>query len=472
MRRLRDGSLLGTLGRDIAYLTSGAVLAQIVLVVGQIITARLYTPSEFGAFAIALAWANIIAVVATLRYEMAIPLADTEDEARAVTRLCLVASTTVAVVLVIGLGAASAAGHVPFGIASAWWSVPLILWGTAVFAAVKMQAGRAGEFGRVGTAGVVASVGQVGTQVGFGLLGFAPGLAAGQGVGRVLNAAWIGTSGSLRSDVSMGTAARRWKRMPALNTLPALLNVISVGAVAPLVERWFGLAFAGHFGFATRLLAAPAVLLGQAVSQVLFPTLAKLDRTSGDAAGQVRRATLALVLVALPVFSVVWLLGPEAFALVFGERWREAGLLAAVMAPWLAANFVSSPLASYATVKNKLGRILVISLIEAGTRVAGLYLGVLTGSALVGVIAYSVAGVGICVAFTGWVLSLAGVDRRGVVRDLSLPLALAVLVAAVSVAVRLTAPPVWTLVVGIVGVAVLSVVCGRRLWALLPRRSR
>lgn len=476
LRRFKDGTLLGSSGRDIAYLSSGAMLSQIVLVVGQIVTARLYGPAEFGHFAVVLAWASILAVLATMRYEMAIPLAETEEGAGALTRLCVVTASVVSVGTLLVLGGLALAGTSPGLLAGGtWWTIPFILWGTAVFAAIRMAASRAGDFARVGRAGVLASLVQVLAQVGLGLVGWSPGLAVGQGLGRVVNAARMTTREVVRGGASMRAAAVRWRRMPLLNTFPALLNVVSVGAVAPLVARWYGVAFAGQFGFATRLLAAPAVLLGQAVSQVLFPKLARLDRDSeGARAGaELRRATEALALVSLPVFSVVWLLGPELFAVVFGARWREAGVLAAVMAPWLAANFVSSPLSTYATVRDRLGRILLISLAEAGSRIVGLYTGVLTGSPLVGVAWYSVAGVVICTVFTSWVLSLAGVRRRGLLRDLAIPVVIALAAVAASVSARLLeAPPTIVVAVGVVGILALSVPCGRRVLRLLPGRAR
>ncbi|GAB47067.1 lipopolysaccharide biosynthesis protein [Mobilicoccus pelagius] len=475
IRRLRDGSLLGASGRDIAYLSSGALVSQIVLAAGQIVTARLYGPDDFGHFAVILAWANILAVLATLRYEMAIPLAESEDDARALTRLCLTTTTLASLTVFVVLGGLALVRGVPgLWVGGAWWAIPFVLWGTACFSAIRMAASRDGRFARQGRAGVVSSVGQVLTQVVLGIAGWAPGLSVGQGIGRVLNAAWMGTGGLLRRGTSFRVVASRWRRMPMLNTFPALLNVVSVGAVAPLVARWYGVAFAGQFGFATRLLAAPAVLLGQAVSQVLFPRLARLDRESDGARTgvELRRATEALVLVALPVFSIVWLLGPELFALVFGVRWREAGVLAAVMAPWLAANFVSSPLSTYATVRDQLGRILLISLAEAGSRLVGLYVGVLTASAVTGVAWYSVAGVVICAAFTSWVLGLAGVSRQRLLRDLLGPFVVTLLAAAASVVARLLGAGPVVVAVGVLGVFAVSVLCGRRVLRLLPGRAR
>lgn len=468
----RLGALLGRTGRDITHLSSGALVAQVVMVVGQILAARLYDEAAFGYFGVVLGWANILAVVATMRYEMAIPLAATDDEARALTRLCLVSSTAVTALVGVLLALGEWAGSFQ-GIPGAWWGIPTILWGTAAFTTARMMAGRGGHFARIGRSGVAAAVVQVAVQLGLGVMGLVAGLTAGQGLGRIVNALNIGFGSPRGTAMSMREVAARWKRMPLLNTLPALLNVVSVGAVAPLVARWFGYSVAGQFSFATRLLAAPAVLLGQAVSQVLLPRMARIDREAGDIASDVRVAAEALILVALPVFSIVWLVGPELFSLVFDPSWRDAGVLAAVMAPWLAANFVSSPLSGYATVRDQLGRILVISLAEATARLAGLYVGVIVGDPLVGVALYSVAGFVICTVFTGWVLSLAGVRRRLLVADLVLPLALALLTGAASVWIRLSGASTATVVgVGVLGILVVSAPCGRQLMRVLAHRRR
>lgn len=487
LSRLRDGSLLGAFGRDVTYLTSGAVIAQAILIVAQLALARIYDPAQFGAFSVVVAWAAILSVVATLRYEMAVPLAADDAEALALTRLCLRFALGWGVVAAGALAALAAwrgGALATLGGPAAALLVPLVLVATSAFTVLRMLASRRGAFGRVGRAGVGAAVVQAGAQVGLGLGGLTGiGLAAGYGLGRVVNAAGMGISwrevfgraSGRRGEaaVSLRVVARRWRRMPLFNTFPALLNVVSVGAVAPLLTAWFSLAFAGQFGFATRLLAAPAVLLGQAVSTVFFPRVARMERESADVGADLVRACAGLVLVAVPVFATVSMLGPEVFAWLFTAQWREAGILAALLAPWLATNFVSSPLSSYATVRDQLGRIVVVSLVEAALRVGGLYVGVVTGRPLLGAACYSLAGVAICAYFVGWVLRLGGADVRALLRWIGLPLLLALVVVAGSLAARLWAGPAVVVAVGVVGALALLAASGvrlRRLVGTLRRR--
>ncbi|NYE01929.1 O-antigen/teichoic acid export membrane protein [Kineosphaera limosa] len=465
LSRLRDGSLIGGFARDVTYLTSGAAAAQIVLLGSQVVLARLYTPDERGAFSIALAYASILAVFATMRYEMAIPLAADEPEAHGLLRLCLrsavgvTLAAQVALVAVAVFGGGLGAG---LGAAAALWLVPVTALSIAAFTSLRLFESRRGRFGAVGTSTVWGACVTAVTQIGAGLAGLTMlGLTAGYAAGRFATAVSMGfrappTEGA---PTKMRIVARRWQRMPLLNTFPALLTVVSVGAVAPFVAWLFGREFAGQFGLATQVLAAPAALLGTAVAGVLYPKMARLERESTGARSAIETVTVGLVLVALPVFVAVGVLGPELFAVVFGVRWFEAGVLAALLAPWLGANFVSTPLSSYATVRNRMGQILLIALVEMILRLVGLWMGVVLGDPLLGVLWYGIAGFVICVAYVMWVLRLAGGSLVGVLARLWGSLVVAVLAVAASLVARSAADPVVVIVVGAVGVAVLLAAC-------------
>jgi O-antigen/teichoic acid export membrane protein len=62
-----------------------------------------------------------------------------------------------------------------------------------------------------------------------------------------------------------------------------------------------------------------------------------------------------LILFGLSIipFGLVILFGPEMFALVFGEHWREAGVYSQIMAPWLMVNFLTSPVSQVPLILNK-----------------------------------------------------------------------------------------------------------------------
>lgn len=483
--RLREGSLLGRAGRDVTYLSAGSAIAQVVLLAAQAVLARQYDTEDFGTFSIAVAVGSLIAVVATLRYEMAVPLAADEDEADALVGLCLLTSTVTTAAMCAGLawwwwspaGVAARSRPEPvWGMGLSLWLVPIVAWVVAAYTAVRMLEGRRNRFGVVGKATVSGAVAQAVGQIGAGIAGAAAaglgglGLTAGYVLGRLVNTAGMATDARRvlrRPRVPLRPLMGRWRRMPLLGMLPALLNGLTVGAVAPLVGWLFGVGFAGLFGFATRLLAAPAALLGQAVAGVFYPAMARLDRGGADPAPHLARLTAALTAVSLPVFVPVLLLGPELFVLCFGSRWRDAGVIAALLAPWLAASFVSSPLSTYATVKDRLGRLFIVSFVEMSLRAAGLAVGYLRDDPMLGVGLYSAAGVLICGYFIAWTLRLGRAPIGGVLRQSRAVLGTAAAVLVVSTLARLAWPGGISLGVAAVLCLVLAAVSARRLHALV-----
>lgn len=467
---------LGATATHVTHLTAAAGASQVVLLLSQIVLAGLYPAQDFGRFYVATAVGALAAIVATGRYEMAIPLAADDAEAGALARWCLAASSVVSAVLALGLAIAIGVAGVdalPGGLGTAAWLVPAITWSVAIFTTLRMLQGRRARFASLALSNVTATLAQAFAQLGAGVAGFThAGLTGGYVIGRLAGTAQMARDSwsvlALRG-TPMRAVVRRWRRFPLFNTWPALIGGISASAVAPIVAAMYGIGFAGWYGYAAYVLAAPAALLGQAVSSVFFPTMARLDREGTPARGTIERMATALTLVSIPVFGAVVLLGPELFALLPTGSWRPAGVVAALLAPWLAASFVSSPMSSYATVRDQLGRLLVISIVEATLRLAGLATGLWWGDPMVGVATYSAAGVAICVYSLGWTLRLAGsglVSWAGTLRGFLLGALAIVLVA---LAVRATGHSGATLAAGLVGIVALAGTAIRPLLALRAR---
>ena len=71
----------GTFASDVAVMTSGTGLGQLIFLGFSPILMRLFTPGAFGNLALVMSISAIIAIVITLRYEMAIPIASEDKKA-------------------------------------------------------------------------------------------------------------------------------------------------------------------------------------------------------------------------------------------------------------------------------------------------------------------------------------------------------------------------------------------------------
>lgn len=327
------------LGASLTLLAGGAVAQLIPLLLGPWLT-RLYAPDMFGMYHLAAAVMANVAVVACARFEFALPMARGNAEVRALTALCWRLS--------IGVGAVSLVASLAWAawVGRSWplWLAPGVLL-LAWLSLATLRATRARRFRPLAWARVVQHGGGALLQVIAGLLatgvhGLIGGavLAAGAalailgGVNRVPQAA-----------ARMRAVARRYRDFPLLNTPHAFLGALQDTLAITLVAASQGAAAAGAWGLALRYLKAPATLVGSAVSQALYPQLARAGRTH---AGRrlVVQAMVLLAAVAAPFVFALWLAAPPVFAWAFGDEWREAGELARALSLYIGLHFIASPL--------------------------------------------------------------------------------------------------------------------------------
>jgi len=73
---------------DVLKLVTGTTIAQIITIVASPILTRLYGPEAFGFFALFTSITSIIGVIACIRYELAIMLPKSDEEAANLLGLC------------------------------------------------------------------------------------------------------------------------------------------------------------------------------------------------------------------------------------------------------------------------------------------------------------------------------------------------------------------------------------------------
>ena len=74
---------------DVLKLVTGTTLAQIIVVLTSPLLTRLYGPEAFGFYALFASITGILGVIACMRYELAIMLPKTDEEAANLLGLCL-----------------------------------------------------------------------------------------------------------------------------------------------------------------------------------------------------------------------------------------------------------------------------------------------------------------------------------------------------------------------------------------------
>jgi O-antigen/teichoic acid export membrane protein len=338
--------------RRMLTLSGGTTASQLIVVAASPLLTRIYTPAEFGMFAVLGALISILAPVTALRFELAILAARDEAEARSLAALavlaaCAVSASTVAVLIVLEALPGIGGRLVDYG--TVLWLLPPAMLAYAwaqTLASLMMQAG---AFTLSSLTMLAQSATQVLSQIVLGLGGFGPlGMALGHIGGNIVRLAWLGACiGPGLRDLArapgrlQATLKEHW-RYPAFSTPSSLLQLAAQFSPAVLITVLYGPAVGGLFALGQRALSAPVRMIGYATSQVF---LAEAARRNPDElrvlfGGTVARFFLVGLLWTLPLALVA----PRLFEIVFGPSWRAAGEMVQILMPAHLARFVHSPI--------------------------------------------------------------------------------------------------------------------------------
>ncbi|HIG74256.1 MAG TPA: polysaccharide biosynthesis protein [Bacteroidetes bacterium] len=392
-------------GRSVLALAGGGLAAQAVVFLARPVLTRMYSPEAWGEVGVFLALASGLSLLATLRYEDAILLPESDAAARPVLALTWGAALVVcglAGLAVLPREAIATALGVP-GLAPWVPWIPLVALLYAYGNGAQAWMSREHAFTLVALAIATQSLATVGVQL--GAAGHPAGALLDDGGGLVLGvtAGAIGFAlvlaipvlqrGALRdlSPTSVASAARRYARFPRLGLPATVLGQIGSRLPPLVLGAAFGAEVVGQFGLAAMAVLVPLAFVADAVGQVYGVHAAEAAR-----AGTLRSLTATtlrrlLGFVLYPITAVA-LVGPTLFALVFGEVWGTAGVYARALAPWLLLAVLVPPLTRAFDATERQDRELRASVWSAGGVLLGLGLGAWAGSPSAAVFALGLAG--------------------------------------------------------------------------------
>jgi len=368
--------------RGVSVLVGGTASAQILLVLAAPILTRLYTPEDFGLLAVYAGMLALIGVIASLRYELAIPLPEDDVEAANVAILSLllvVISTALTAVLALMLGTpiAELLG-VPL-LSNYLWLLPVGVFLSGAYTVFNYWSVRTKCFSIIARTKLSQAIATLAVQLAtfkFGGIGLLLGQVAGQSVGTTTLArpALAMLAFKKISWNGVKKVARRYRRFPIFSTWEGLFNVSShqLGTVG--IAFFFGVGVAGIYALAHRVLSLPMSLIGGAIGQVFFSSAANASRDGGLGL-LFSDLHSKLAHIGLPLAFLLIMVGPELFGKAFGADWRQAGEFARYMAPWLYLQFISSPLSIVFCVKEQQLQGMSWQLILFGSRLCAILIG-------------------------------------------------------------------------------------------------
>lgn len=320
-------------------ISSGAALAQAIGIASTPIITRLYTPSDFGVLIIFSSVLSFIIVLASLRYELAIPLP--EDDLVAgnlgvLSILLVLLTTAIASVLLARYGGLILITIKASALGPYIWLLILGFFGSGMYQVLEYWAIRRGDYGRIARTSLSRSLGGSSVKVFLGFLSLGPmGLLVGEvvaqasGCGTLALSAWLKDQDIYRKASVMGilSAAREYLRFPFYSCPASFLNVTAIQLPALALAYEYGTSVVGLFGLAYSLLVLPTSLVSASLSQAYFCEAARLIRNrSSELEDLYLSTTRKLAIFAIPSIGLIGISAPLLFPIIFGDKWSEAGI--------------------------------------------------------------------------------------------------------------------------------------------------
>ena len=369
-------------------LVTGTTLAQALgFLIAPIIT-RLFAPEAFGVAALFLSITAIVSVIACLRYEQAIMLPQTHEEAINVLGVCLCSAifiTFLSGMIVVFGGTAISRQLAAPELIQYLWLIPIAVFFSGIFSALNYWNSRSRHFGRLSVAQIISSITTQAAKLSAGFAGFvSSGVLIGASIlGGVVSAGALAIQ-VWRDDKRLFAAHVRWReivhmffrfrKFPLIDSWGGLLNSISWQLPALMLSSFFSITVVGFYALVMTVIKSPLNMVSGAIAQVFFQQACeeKMKKSSG---ALVERLMDKLMLIGVLPTVVLAISGEEIFGILFGQRWSEAGRYSQILAPWFLIWFLSSPLSTLFSAYERQGSALTLHSFIFVTRVIALYIG-------------------------------------------------------------------------------------------------
>lgn len=349
-------NLLSAFNLGHASFVGSSALVQLFPLLTALVVARLYTPADFGTYAVFFALSTILAGVSALALTNAILLEAEEVDATHATILTIsVVGSFCTMLLLVILGTPRAAEAAVLGQAV----TPLLPWlplsalVSGVFTCLYTWAIRAGRFHLLARNNLVLGASTAALQIGIGLtnpgaIGFVLANLLGYGLAvGLLAAPFIGEVRRLQPAFGLRSGLAQLKKHQALPlwTLPAnLVNSICSYLPDLIIGRLFGVAQLGQFSLASRMVNFPLSFIATSAQDIFRHQAAQEFNQYGHCRQTFNRFFLLMGIISIGLLVPIILFVPYLFPIIFGSQWSQSGSLIQAMGLLLTVRFVSSPL--------------------------------------------------------------------------------------------------------------------------------
>lgn len=334
MNKQKIKKLFNLKNSPIVKLTTGSLIAQMIAILISPITTRLYTPEQLGVYTLLITVVTLFGPIISAKIEMAIVTEKEEKD--------MYAAMVLAAIICVILSIIATILYSIYIILTGQFANEYIIYLSIIFIYLIMTGflniltsynNRNKDYNIISSVYVIRTTVQNLGLVVFGIMKFSiVGMLLSQIIGSLFGLRrqseklipnWNKLKEVKKEDLKR-VIKNNYKL--ALYTTPATLcNSCSYSLINFFITALYGSTIFGYYSISYRVLGIPLTLVSANVSKVFFERASKEMNETKSFTNILKKITLFLVSLAIPMVVVLTLIGPILCKFVFGQEWEAAG---------------------------------------------------------------------------------------------------------------------------------------------------
>jgi len=344
------------MGKGVYLIARSTVIGQGIAILSSPILTRLFSPSDFGIFALYFSIITILLVFASLKYEYAIPLPQKDEDAFYLVVTCFI--LILAVLVCIGTALFLFGGIILdslnyTSLEPYLWLILFSFLCAGAYQILNFWAVREKDYKLIGNTLVGKSISGSLSKIllgwlSTGVLGLITGDLIGQITGNysIFRKFWQKNASKFNnfSVKEVVRLLREYYRFPAFSLPSAFFNVLAFQLPVFMLIAVYGSSEAGLYSLAYSVIALPVSFLSSSISQVYLGEISNLIRDAPNKLRSLYHSVIRQVaLVVIPLITLIAVVAPLFFPILFGESWAKAGIYCTILSGMLVLQVIFSP---------------------------------------------------------------------------------------------------------------------------------
>lgn len=407
----------------------GSFITQAVSVLLYPLFTRLYSPEQFGTFALFMSITNIVIVLSTGNYEQAILLPKEDKKAFSLIFLTLLISSLVSLLFLIF--AVIFKNYIAENIIRDNYIkpflalIPVSVFLNSVYLVLVNLSNRNKHYSLIARGNVNLGFSNNAGKLLFGFTGLNNiGLITGRLIGQFTSSLQLLIEIRKKMTIKniflnrfhfneIADTGRFYGNFPRYRMPHSLLNIVSSSLPIFVLARYFSTYDAGQFSLAIGILLTPVQLITNSVSKVLNQKIVEHTTLNKKIFNQILQQIKRLIPVFAVLFVLLYFVSDPVFIFLFGKKWQLAGTYFKVILPWIFLVLCATPFSFIPNIFSKQKKAMIIDIIYFILRSGSLATGIFYQNDILGIRLFVLSGVIILTYNFFWYLSfLRNFDRK------------------------------------------------------------